>query len=156
MTRYLPSRFITRPVTIDAIQYFKENCGSIHTWIGQPHLTTDDENENLCGTGIYLSDEDIAYEGDWICRDYDGFFVVTNEVFQTGFRPLRRVHPLRQWIVTAIASLPEGRVVNMEPMSRHFTLRSAERAMAKYSTAKNPNERLVVNYQIDHAGETIQ
>lgn len=154
MTQYLPNKFITKQFTIDAIKYSKANCGNVHSWINQPHLLADDEGYNLCGSPIYLSDHDIVEEGDWICRDHDGFYAVPADLFENNFVALHRRRFFRRWVVTALASRQGGPIVNMAPVSRHYTLRSANKAIAKYITWENPNPNLIVNYQIDPAART--
>lgn len=156
MTRYVPARYVTAPVTVDAIQYKAANCASVHAWIGQPHFSVDDENNNLCGTSIYISKDNIAFENDWICQNHSQFFVVSDAMFAAAFKPLYRTRKLRKWIVTAVATMAEGRVVTTKSVSEHFTVWAARRAVAKYSTMKNPNPHVLMHYQIDHAGTIPQ
>ena len=151
MTNYLPQRFLVRSHTVDAIQYSSDNCAAVHNWMGQPHIAVDDEGYSLCDTGIIVSDNDLALVGDWVVRCEGQFFAVPNKLFQATYMPLRRGINVRRWEVTAVALHSDGGIVDVASVSRHLTLTAAKRAMARYSTWKNPNPRLVVNYQINDA-----
>jgi hypothetical protein len=152
MTDYLSQRFVMRPCAVDAIRYSVDNCAVIHRWMNEPHLATDDEGQSLCDSGIVVGDNTVALVGDWIVHDRNGFFAVSNEVFQAVYMPSRRGLTLRQWVVTAVA-LHGGSVVNVAPVSRHITLRAAKRAMGRYSAWENPNPDLRVDYQVSNAHE---
>lgn len=155
MTQFFPRRYLRRPVTISALRYTPATCGVIHQWMDEPHLAYDDDGDPLCGGDLVVGDfpEDVAVVGDWVCRDVEGFFAVSDDVFQRMYLPLRRGWVLRRWLITAVAVRADGAMVHSSPMSRHLTVRGARRAVARYASWPNPNPKLSILYEIGHVQE---
>ncbi len=150
-----PQKFVSCPTTIDAMQYTAETCAAIHFWMGEPHLQFDDEEHMLCETGILLNANEVANIGDWVCRDVNGFYSLPDDQFRRAYTPVRHRFAFRRWMVTAMAGQPSGRLVASAPVSRHLTLRSARRAVARYAALENPNPKVTLTYRVHHATEVF-
>lgn len=150
-----PQKFISCPTSIEAVQYTAETCAAIHLWMDEPHLEFDDKGYTLCDTGIVLGANEVAGVGDWICRDVHGFYAVPDEEFRRAYTPARHRLAFRRWMVTAMARQPSGRLVVSTPVSRHLTLRSARRAVARYTNLDNPNPKVNLTYRVHHAAEVF-
>lgn len=156
MTQYLPQKFISSPVTVDAMRYSPKNCSLIHQWLDEPHLAADDEGYSLCGTGIIVHKKAIAQVGDWVCRDFEGFFVMNDAEFHQMFTPTKFGRRMRRWMVIAVVYRRFGGIVATREMSRHLLLGGARRAVAKYSRSTHPNPDLVLGYQILNINEIYE
>jgi hypothetical protein len=85
-------RFCTRPAYVDAVQYRREDCEAIHTFLGVPH------EPDLCETAQIIvntpAGTQIVSPGDWIVRDSEGdYFAVPDEDFRSAYEPVDEVSP---------------------------------------------------------------
>jgi len=151
MTIYLPQRFLVRPAYIDAMQYTAATCVYLHRWVDEPH--PEGEADEMCGAPVVLHGEILVENGDWVCRDDDGFYVVSHERFRHHYFTTRRRWPLRRWVVVGFAAQPNGRVLAHTVMSRHVLLSNARRAVRRYEVMDNPNDAIVITYGVYHVDE---
>jgi hypothetical protein len=131
----------------------------VHFFVGLPHVRFDENSNDMCESGVFVETGEgvkIATVGDWVVANDRGHMdVLTDDQFRALYTPHRHSRWGKRWVVSALALLPGGRVVDRVEMSRHRTAGSARRSVQKYKTFHDPNDKVQIVYQINHVDEVL-